>query len=313
MLQGTISLREHLENMRQHIRRDADAGVLHPDHHRFALLSGVYPNAATPFGELGGVVQQVEQQLGQPGGIGFQIDRLGRERNCQFMSRSLNVGAAQLDGLIHYQCQFDSLFAELNLARADPRGVKQVVNEPHQLSQLALHHLLHLLGVLPCPAPHPQDLQAVAERSERVAEFVGQHRQEFILAAVGFPERLFHPHPVGDVDGHAADQGRLPVRAEDRELADERMMQNPVLMLQDLGRQDARLTGERLPVVLPELSGGLRWEDLVVGPAGELCPGRAEGLLGGVVDVHIAPFEVLDPRQAGQVVHETDEALLARP
>ena len=91
------------------------------------------------------------------------------------------------------------------------------------------------------------------------------------------------------------------------------MMQNPVLMLQDLGRQDARLTGERLPVVLPELSGGLRWEDLVVGPAGELCPGRAEGLLGGVVDVHIAPFEVLDPRQAGQVVHETDEALLARP
>ena len=47
------------------------------------------------------------------------------------MSRSLKVGAAQLNGIIHYQCQFDSRLAKLNLARADPRGVKQVVNEPH--------------------------------------------------------------------------------------------------------------------------------------------------------------------------------------
>ena len=82
-------------------------------------------------------------------------------------------------------------------------------------------------------------------------------------------------------------------------------------MLQRLDHLHARPARQRPPVVLLELRGGLGREDLLVGLAVEFGPRRAEGPLGGVVGVDVAALQVLDPGQAGQVLHEPGEPLLA--
>ena len=49
-------------------------------------------------GVLGGVVEQVEEDLGEPGGIGIHDDGLGREVDGQAMARAVDERAAALDG-----------------------------------------------------------------------------------------------------------------------------------------------------------------------------------------------------------------------
>src|SRR6185503_15999095 len=95
-----------------------------------------------------------------------------------------------------------------------------------------------------------------------------------------------------------------------RELADDRLMYGSGLVLERLDRLDAGLV-QRPPVVRQESSRRLRRKELLIGLAVQLGPWSAEGLLGRIVDVHVAPIHVLDPRQAGQVLHESREALLA--
>jgi hypothetical protein len=57
-------LSEQIEDARQHLRGDADAVVSHA-HHDFAFLPGrVQPDLAVFVGVLGGVAQQVGQDLG---------------------------------------------------------------------------------------------------------------------------------------------------------------------------------------------------------------------------------------------------------
>src|SRR5262249_49563607 len=61
----------------------------------------------------------------------------------------------------------------------------------------------------------------------------------------------------------------------------------------------------------PELPGRFRGEDFLIGLAVECLPWGAEGVRGGVVGIQIPPLQVLDPRQAGQMVHKACEALFA--
>ena len=49
-------------------------------------------------------------------------------------------------------------------------------------------------------ARRAQDVQARADRRERVAQFVRERRQEFVLAAIRLLQRLDRAPPFGDVD-----------------------------------------------------------------------------------------------------------------
>ena len=64
------------------------------------------------------------------------------------------------------------------------------------LRQLPLHHGASLLDGIPVAAAHSHHLQAVADRGQRVAQFVGQRRQELVLATVGVLERPFQSFTV---------------------------------------------------------------------------------------------------------------------
>ena len=90
-------------------------------------------------------------------------------------------------------------------------------------------------------------------------------------------------------------------------------MKNPVLVLQSLDRLHARLVSQRSPIILLELGGGLRWEDLIIGLAVEFRPWSAKGFLGSVVGKNIVTLHIFNPRHAGQMLHEPCETLHAIP
>ncbi|OEZ67326.1 hypothetical protein JAB2_23880 [Janthinobacterium sp. HH100] len=78
-------------------------------------------------------------------------------------------------------CAFE---LELDLAPRDARHVQQVVDQVHHLIDLPLHHVAHARHGGGLVGGQAHDLQAVADRCQRIAQFVRQGGQEFRLAPV---------------------------------------------------------------------------------------------------------------------------------
>ena len=115
------------------------------------------------------------------------------------MPSGFDQWAADLDRAANRGRELDSLLPQLDLVLRDACHVEQVVHESDHLPDLALHHLDGLaerrrVGL--CPA---QDLQAVADRRERVPELMGEQRQEVCLPPVGFLQLLLGALLVVDV------------------------------------------------------------------------------------------------------------------
>ena len=200
-LQGTVHLREHVEDAGQHLCRNADAGVLDPDQHMVALPLGGHPNATALVHVLGSVVQQVRQHLRQPGRVRFELDRLWWDRDREFVAPFLDERAAGFDGAIHHRRQLDPLLAEFDLASGDAGHVQQVIDQPGHLVYLPVDHLRGPLQFRYRRTLGTKDLHRIADRGQRVAELVGQHRQELVLAAVGLLERRQEPRILDGDDG----------------------------------------------------------------------------------------------------------------
>ena len=74
----------------------------------------------------------------------------------------------------------------------NPADVEQIIDEAHQVIELPLHCLAGIRSCYRVVIGKLQDLQGIADGSQRVAKLMGKERQEFILASVGVSERLFH-------------------------------------------------------------------------------------------------------------------------
>ncbi len=90
-------------------------------------------------------------------------------------------GAASLDGVLQDRVQREGCEAKLELAAVDAVDVEQVVDQPDQLAQLAVHdfagacrHGGIALGAL-------EHFEHVAQGGKRIAQLMRQHRQEFVL------------------------------------------------------------------------------------------------------------------------------------
>ena len=94
----------------------------------------------------------------------------------------------------------DRLLAERDLPARDARDVEQVVDQPDQVPHLPLRHLEEALSSGDARA---EELEARAERGERVAQLVGEHGEELVLAAAGFFQRLAGLLEVVDICGGA--------------------------------------------------------------------------------------------------------------
>ncbi len=101
------------------------------------------------------------------------------------------------DGVADHRGGVEEFLVELNLALGHAGNVQQVVDEVGEGSDLPR-------GDVPAPfevflrARETGDFDGVLDRRERVPEFVGEHRQELVLPAVGVGKLgriLFSPGP----------------------------------------------------------------------------------------------------------------------
>ena len=88
--------------------------------------------------------------------------------------------------------ELDGLAAQLDLAACDARHVQQVVDQPHQVVDLALDDLLLARRLVGSPRSLIRP-QRGDDRRQRVAQFVAEHRQELVL----HPARLLRARAPG--------------------------------------------------------------------------------------------------------------------
>ena len=131
--------------------------------------------------------------------------RLAGQPQHQPLATGLQRGAAGFQRRLSGRLQRDDFRPQGHLAGRDARHVEQVVNQPHHLRQLPGHHRTHAGCCGPGTGPGTgltflfQDLQPAAQRGQRVAQFVGQRGQEFVLAAFGVAQSLLGAPLLADV------------------------------------------------------------------------------------------------------------------
>ena len=137
--------------------------------------------------------------MGQPDAVAVDGQRhaLRRELHAEGQPAGLDDRAARLDGHAERLAQVDRLQGEAQLVPGDARGVEQVVDEPDELRDLPLDAAAGRVEDLRVVRFHPQDFDGVQDRGEGVAEFVGQGRQELVLAAVGLAQPGVHGGQLG--------------------------------------------------------------------------------------------------------------------
>ena len=119
--------------------------------------------------------------------------------------RASICGRTDLDGPRDGRGQVERLRAELDLPLGDPRDVEQVVDQAGELLRLPADHLAGP-GELLVGAGRLGDLHGAVDRGQGVAQLVGEHGEELVLAAVVLAELLVEP---GVLDGDAGHLGDL--------------------------------------------------------------------------------------------------------
>ena len=179
-----IDLRKRIEDRREVLRRNPHARIAHAkrDEIVFARRGQRDPPAARRVFRR--VVDQVRQDLRDPREIAAHVHRFRRHLDRQRVAVAVDVRLARLDRGGHHLLHVDGADLELDLAAGDPRHVEQVVDEPHELLQLAGDQVArphHLAGIVAADA---HDVHGVADRRQRIAQLVREHREELVLPLV---------------------------------------------------------------------------------------------------------------------------------
>src|SRR4029077_14720825 len=127
------------------------------------------PDVTTSFCVLGGVVQQIHEDLSEPDGIGVEIERLWRQANGEFLTTLVDEGTAAFHSAFQNRRQHNTLFTDVQLVAANARHVEKVVYEPHHYRHLPGDDISASLHVPFSQAVHAEVLQGVADRGQRVS------------------------------------------------------------------------------------------------------------------------------------------------
>jgi hypothetical protein len=163
-------LGEHVEHLRQVLGGDADPGV--GDGHQDILPLPFRPqlDLAAALGIFAGVIEEIQEDLGQPRRVAVQVEGLGGQRNRQSMPSALTARPRGLDRLADDVGQRDALAAQLHAAPGDAAQVEQVVDEPCEVPHLATDQLVRGGRVRAFGAAEPEDLDGADDRGHRVAQ-----------------------------------------------------------------------------------------------------------------------------------------------
>ena len=122
------------------------------------------------------------------------------------MPGGLDHRPAGFDGAMDHGRQVLAFLPQLDLAAGDARDVQQIVHQPHHVQQLAVHHLAGPLPADRVVGGHADQLQRGPDRRQRIAQLVGQDRQELVLLPVGVAGVAVQPRVL---DGDAGPIGQL--------------------------------------------------------------------------------------------------------
>ena len=219
-----MALDEQVEDSREQLGGDAGAVVLDPDDD-FAA-GAVAAGALTRFAPrahrdlsaalrvAGGVGEQVRHHLGEPHRIAVDPQPFIGDLEGEVVIALLEEIARHLDRLGDHLGDFDPLLAQLHLPAGDLRDVEEIVDQPGEVIDLSLDHLLFPGGSRVASQLH--QLQRGGDGGERVAQLVAQHGQKLVLGPAGsfqFGKELLvlglrslqhlpGPHLLGDLDRH---------------------------------------------------------------------------------------------------------------
>ena len=214
---AALDAQEALEDARQGLGGDADAGIGHGQAHR-ARNRFQPDDDAAPEGELEGVRQEVEDDLLPH--VPVHEDRLGQRETLDPQGQASPLdGRAERAGEVFRQGrEIDLREGGLRAAGLDPGEVEERVDETQQAQRVAVRH------VELCPDARFEPIvgQHLFQRSEhqgqRRAELVADVGEELRLGAVEFGQGL-GPAPLRLVGaGVAQGRGDLP-RHEMEEVA----------------------------------------------------------------------------------------------
>ena len=179
-------LGEHVEHGGKRLGRDANPGVAHRHQRLPRLGPGRHRDAPAGRGVLGRVVEQVAEHLDDAGGVGVEFNRLLRQMHLEVMAAGLDQGDGGLERHRHQRRQRHRLFFKFDLAARDAGDVEQVVHQVDQVAELAVHHADQAVQGGRLGRGDAQQVEAGADRRQRIAQFVRQGGEEFGLAVVRF-------------------------------------------------------------------------------------------------------------------------------
>ena len=209
-IQGLRLLHEQIEHALDHLRADADPVVADAD--LDAIADGLRrdADARTRIAVLRGVRQQIREHLLQPRGVAIDEEIAGdvqRERLLSLLKQRLRG----LDGALDDLGDRRALLVKVDLPAGDPRDVEQVVDQPHELLELALddRQLLRRL------AAQMHQLDGHHDRRQGISQLVAQHGQELVLGARRVLGRA--PRLDGALEQLAAELGERDVHLHARD------------------------------------------------------------------------------------------------
>ena len=122
--QRAFGLHEEIKDLRQQSRINADAGIAHADDDlRIFPLAG-QPNAASLVRILGGVQQEIADNLGQAHDVAFEKEGLLRQRHMEFVALGVNGRLGGFHRAREHGGQVHPLFAQLDTIPHNARNIK---------------------------------------------------------------------------------------------------------------------------------------------------------------------------------------------
>ena len=147
-------------------------------------------------------MQDVRHHLHQPGRVAFDGDQLVGELDGQRVPAGVHCRPGGLDRARDDRPEQHRFALQRDHPAGDPRHVEQVVDQADQVLDLPLDDVAGAAPVRLAQLLQPQQLHGRADRRQRVAQLVGEHGQELVLAQRRLLQRvggaLERRRPLGD-------------------------------------------------------------------------------------------------------------------
>src|SRR3954470_19552148 len=106
------------------------------------------------------------------------------------MATPFDERPARLDRARNRRFKIYDLVLELDLPLADSTHVEEIIEEARHLMDLTLQHRVQRFMGRIASGRASQHLDDVPNWRQRIAQFMAEHREKLVLAAIGDPQKL---------------------------------------------------------------------------------------------------------------------------